>query len=346
MTVVPDDAVTGSRGIGARLGALYSGYWRLAGDLAGIALGSSPARPAAGDWRFKDPAWTDHPFYRRLGQAYTASCAVADETLDDMARSGRASPAARFLLTVLETASAPTNTLLGNPAAVKRAYETGGLSLVRGMRNFAGDVRHNGGMPSTVDRSGYVVGRDFAITPGAVVDRDPYAEVIQYTPSTAAGAGPPGADRPAADRALLLPGPAPGPEHGRVRGRPGAADVHGELAEPHARAGRLGPGHVRRAGADRHRGGPRGHRGAGHRRDRVLRGRHLDHDGAQPSRRPWSYAGPLGELRGDAAGLGAGGAGQGVLRGPAAGPGPVELRADRGDQRPRHGRRVHLDAAR
>lgn len=184
MTVVPDGAVTGSRGLGARIGALYSGYWRLAGDLAGIALGASPARPAAEDWRFKDRAWTEHPFYRMLGQAYAASCAVADETLDDMSRTGQASPAARFLLTIVESATAPTNTLLGNPAAVKRAYETGGMSLVRGVRNFAGDVRHNGGMPSTVDRSVYQVGRDFAITPGAVVDRDPYGEVIQYSPST------------------------------------------------------------------------------------------------------------------------------------------------------------------
>jgi polyhydroxyalkanoate synthase len=186
VTVVPDGAVTGSRGLGARIRALYSGCWRLAGDLAGIALGAAPVSPPADDWRFRDRAWTENPVYRRLGQAYAASCAVADETLDDLSRTGRASPAARFLLTVLETASAPTNTLLGNPAAVKRAYETGGLSLLRGMRNFAGDVRHNGGMPSTVDRSGYEVGRDFAITPGAVVDRDPYAEVIQYTPSTPA----------------------------------------------------------------------------------------------------------------------------------------------------------------
>jgi polyhydroxyalkanoate synthase len=184
VTVVPDGAVTGSRGLGARIGALYSGYWRLAGDLAGIALGAAPVSPAADDWRFRDRTWTDHPFYRRLGQAYAASCAVADETLDDLARSGRASPAARFLLTIAESASAPTNTLLGNPAAMKRMYETGGMSLLRGMRNFAGDVRHNGGMPSTVDRSVYQVGRDFAITPGAVVDRDPYAEVIQYTPGT------------------------------------------------------------------------------------------------------------------------------------------------------------------
>ena len=182
--MVPDGGVTCPRSPMARIGALYSGYWRLAGDLAGIAVGASPVSPAAGDWRFQDRAWTEHPYYRRLGQAYAASCAVADETLDDLARSGRATPAARFLLTILETAAAPTNTLLGNPAAVKRAYETGGLSLLRGMKNFAGDVLHNRGMPSTVDRSVYQVGRDFAITPGAVVDRDPCAEVIQYAPGT------------------------------------------------------------------------------------------------------------------------------------------------------------------
>ena len=183
-TEVPEGPVTGRRGALARIGALYGGYMRLAGDLAGIAIGASPVKPAPEDWRFRDRAWADHPFYRRLGQAYTASCAVADETLDELARNGRATPAARFLLTILESATAPTNTLLGNPAAVKRAYETGGLSLLRGMKNFAGDVRHNGGMPSTVDRSVFKVGRDFALTPGAVVDRDPYAEVIQYRPAT------------------------------------------------------------------------------------------------------------------------------------------------------------------
>jgi polyhydroxyalkanoate synthase subunit PhaC len=183
-TTEPDGAVAEPRRALARAGALYSGYWRLAGDLAGIALGASPVSPAADDWRFRDRAWAEHPFYRRLAQAYTASCVVTDETLDDLARTGRASPAARFLLTIAQSAAAPTNTLLGNPAAMKRAYETGGLSLLRGLKNFAGDVRHNGGMPSTVDRSGYQVGRDFAITPGAVVDRDPYAEVIQYVPST------------------------------------------------------------------------------------------------------------------------------------------------------------------
>ena len=90
----------------------------------------------------------------------------------------------RFVLRLAVEAGAPTNTVLGNPAAVKRAFETGGLSLVRGTKNWLGDVVHNSGMPSTVDREAYQVGRDLAVTPGALVDLDGYAEIIQYLPTT------------------------------------------------------------------------------------------------------------------------------------------------------------------
>ena len=56
--------------------------------------------------------------------------------------------------------------------------------MVRGLRHFAHDVRHNGGMPSQTDRSAFEVGKDLALTPGAVIARDEVAELIQYTPTT------------------------------------------------------------------------------------------------------------------------------------------------------------------
>jgi polyhydroxyalkanoate synthase subunit PhaC len=84
----------------------------------------------------------------------------------------------------MSSAAAPTNTLAGNPAALKRAFETGGASLRRGAGNWWRDLRHNGGMPATVDRSAFAVGRDLAVTAGAVVDRDARGEVIQYQPTT------------------------------------------------------------------------------------------------------------------------------------------------------------------
>ncbi len=79
-------------------------------------------------------------------------------------------------------AMAPTNTLAGNPAALREAFDTGGKSLVRGARNMLNDVRNNGGWPSQVDATGFEVGVNMAATPGAVVYRSDLIELIQYEP--------------------------------------------------------------------------------------------------------------------------------------------------------------------
>ncbi len=85
---------------------------------------------------------------------------------------------------MLTSALAPTNTLLGNPAAIKRVLETGGGSLVSGTRQYVDDLLHNGGMPRQVDPSPFIVGENLAATPGAVVFRTDVMELIQYTPTT------------------------------------------------------------------------------------------------------------------------------------------------------------------
>ncbi len=240
----------------AQMGTVSGKGRTLTRQLVRILAGSSDVTPDPKDWRFQDPAWSEHPVYRRLGQSYLVGCEFADEVLDDLGRNGRQTTAARFVLNVLESAAAPTNVLLGNPAAVKRAFETGGMSLVRGTRNMLGDVLHNGGMPSTVDRTAYQVGRDLAITPGAVIDRDVYAEVIQYHADHRDGAGAPGAHHPAADRPLLLPRPAARAQLRRVRGQPRLADLHAQLAQPDEGPRRLEPRHLRRARAVGHRRRP------------------------------------------------------------------------------------------
>jgi polyhydroxyalkanoate synthase len=47
-----------------------------------------------------------------------------------------------------------------------------------------GDLRHNGGMPSMVDRRPFKVGVTVALSPGSVVFRNEVLELIQYLPST------------------------------------------------------------------------------------------------------------------------------------------------------------------
>ena len=90
---------------------------------------------------------------------------------------------ARFATDVITAALAPTNYLGTNPAALRKAVETGGLSLARGVQNMLNDMAR-GGMPSMVDRKQFVVGKDIAATPGAVVYREEMFELLQYTPGT------------------------------------------------------------------------------------------------------------------------------------------------------------------
>ena len=68
-------------------------------------------------------------------------------------------------MTLLTQSLAPTNTLLGNPAALKRAWQTRGQSLLAGARNALRDMRHNGAMPSMVDTRPFAVGTNLAVTP-------------------------------------------------------------------------------------------------------------------------------------------------------------------------------------
>ncbi|MHA6779678.1 alpha/beta fold hydrolase [Pseudonocardia saturnea] len=173
-----------ARAVGAVPTLMGAGV-RLAGELSRVAVGRSSVEPAKGDRRFADPTWTENPGYRRLMQAYLATSGALDEIVEgiDLA-DWRDRERARFVATLLTSTLAPTNTLVGNPAAIKRAFETGGASLGRGVRNAVHDLRHNGGMPRQVDRGAFTVGRDLAATPGAVVYRDEVLELLQYQPST------------------------------------------------------------------------------------------------------------------------------------------------------------------
>jgi polyhydroxyalkanoate synthase subunit PhaC len=166
-----------SRGIGRRGAALGL-------ESAKVIAGRSQVAPEKGDWRFKDETWQENPAYRRLMQLYLASAAAIMDIVEDADVDWRNAQRARFAAEVLTTALSPTNSLLGNPAALKRGFESGGQSLARGARNLVKDIRTNRGMPSTVDRGALTVGTDLAATPGAVVYRDEVCEVLQYKPTT------------------------------------------------------------------------------------------------------------------------------------------------------------------
>ena len=155
----------------------------LAGELAKIALGESDIAFGKRDRRFADEAWRTVPYFRMLGQSYRLFEMWMERMYQSVEGSWQDKARARFAADVIAAALAPTNYLGTNPEAMKKAVETGGLSLVRGVRNMLHDMAR-GGMPSMVDRRQFVVGKDIGCTPGAVVYRDELFELLQYAPAT------------------------------------------------------------------------------------------------------------------------------------------------------------------
>jgi poly[(R)-3-hydroxyalkanoate] polymerase subunit PhaC len=161
--------------------------WRKARMQAGegrAILSGEGATPARGDRRFADASWQTSFFYRRWLQAYLLLERQLKSLSDEVAVDERDADRARFLLSLLADALAPTNLLLGNPAALRRARETRGRSLIAGARNFVHDARRNGGMPAMVDAEAFRVGETIAVSPGAVVYRTEVLELLQYEPTT------------------------------------------------------------------------------------------------------------------------------------------------------------------
>src|SRR6516225_9829587 len=91
-----------------------------------LGLDVAPPVPVPeGDKRFADRTWSDNPAFFALRQGYLAASRLMDDMLaagsGDTVADAKAALAAGFLLDAL----APTNFLLTNPAALKRALETG-----------------------------------------------------------------------------------------------------------------------------------------------------------------------------------------------------------------------------
>ena len=91
----------------------------------------------------------------------------------------------RFSAENVLDALAPTNFPALNPAALKATLDTGGRNLVQGSANLVHDLRKPPHIPAMVDTKAFTVGKDLAVTPGAVVLRTELFELIQYEPSTA-----------------------------------------------------------------------------------------------------------------------------------------------------------------
>ena len=165
-------------------GVVASRAGTLGKELGAIAAGRSEIAPARGDKRFADPAWVGNPILKRTMQAYLAANKTVDQLFSDAKLDWRDAERMRFVLDFVTEGLAPSNIPFVNPLGYKAAIDTGGLSMVRGLRHFVTDMRKAPRLPSMVEPDAFTVGETVAATAGSVVFRDEVFELIQYTPQT------------------------------------------------------------------------------------------------------------------------------------------------------------------
>jgi polyhydroxyalkanoate synthase len=152
-------------------------------ELRAILDGTSAVAPDPKDRRYADPAWKTNVFSKRAMQLHVATEAAVARLVERSSLDPLRKRQARFLVSLVADALAPSNSPLLNPAVLRKAVDTGGAHFVAGIRNLVRDLLRNHQLPSQVDATPFTVGVNVASTSGRVVHRAEMFEVIQYAPS-------------------------------------------------------------------------------------------------------------------------------------------------------------------
>jgi polyhydroxyalkanoate synthase len=159
--------------------------WQSAASRAADKPVDPVAAPERGDRRFNDPAWSEEPVFDYLKQAYLLTARRAlemveqAEGLDEGARTR-----VEFFTQQYLNAISPANFAFTNPEAIRKAIDTGSISLLSGLANLLADAAESPGIVQRRAAAEFELGVDIAATPGSVVYRNEMMELIQYAPAT------------------------------------------------------------------------------------------------------------------------------------------------------------------
>ncbi|OGA49991.1 MAG: class I poly(R)-hydroxyalkanoic acid synthase [Betaproteobacteria bacterium RIFCSPLOWO2_12_FULL_62_58] len=137
--------------------------------------------PDPADRRFRAREWQE-PYFKYLLQSYLLRARWLSEIVDNARLETHAKKKLVFFARQMIDAMSPANFPWSNPEALKLAAETRGESLAQGLKNLAADL--DKGRVSMTDERAFEVGRNLAITPGAVVFENDFFQLIQYRPAT------------------------------------------------------------------------------------------------------------------------------------------------------------------
>jgi len=171
-------------------GELGSGYFNLWQSAVRRALGEKAepvAEPEHGDNRFKDPEWSESPYFDYWKQLYLLTARWAESILERTdGIDERTRMKAEFYLEQLLSALSPSNFPITNPEVLRETLATNGRNLVQGLEHLAEDLERSGDLLKIrqTDLDAFEVGRNLAVTPGKVIFQNDLLQLIQYAPTT------------------------------------------------------------------------------------------------------------------------------------------------------------------
>lgn len=133
------------------------------------------------DRRFAGEQWQEMPYV--MWRDYQLAVErLFEELVEELNAPAGLKEKFRFYLGHIVYALSPSNYLLTNPVAVRKAIESGGASLMKGWQKFIADLQK--GKISQYPEGEYEVGVNLAITEGEVIYENPLIQLIRYTPKT------------------------------------------------------------------------------------------------------------------------------------------------------------------
>ena len=137
---------------------------------------------AASDKRFSGEGWQSNPVAAFSAATYLLNARTLMELAESVQADEKTRNRVRFGVEQWLAAMAPSNYLAFNAEAQKKAIETKGESIAKGLKNLVNDLRQ--GHVSMTDESLFEVGRNVATTEGAVVFENDIFQLIEYKPLT------------------------------------------------------------------------------------------------------------------------------------------------------------------
>ena len=162
-----------------RLQTLQQQYLREAAELWRL----DGAARASGDRRFAAEAWSHNPVSSFAAAVYLLNARALMGMAEAVEADNKTRARVRFAVEQWMAASAPSNYLAFNADAQKKAIDTQGESIARGIQNLLHDVQQ--GHMSMTDESAFEVGRNVGTTEGAVVFENELFQLLEYKPLTA-----------------------------------------------------------------------------------------------------------------------------------------------------------------